>query len=49
MVLSVGVAHNEFREYKSAKNVFETLAQLRQMSQPESKSVVTVDRRRSDR
>ena len=49
MALSVGVAHNEFREYKSAKNVFETLAQLRQMSQPESKSVVTVDRRRSDR
>ena len=49
MALSVGVAHNENREYKSAKNVLEVLAQLRQMAVPDGRSVVFVDRRRSDR
>lgn len=49
MALCIGIAHNEHREYKSAKKVFETLAQLRQMSVPDGKSVVTVDKRRSER
>ncbi len=49
MALTIGVAHNEHREYKSAKKVFETLAQLRHTEQPEGKSVVIVDRRQSPR
>ena len=49
MALSIGVAHNEYREYKSAKKMFETLAQLRHTVQPEGKSVVIVDRRQSER
>ncbi len=49
MALSVGVAHNEHRVYKSAKSMFETLAQLHQMAQSDGKSVVIVDRRHSER
>lgn len=49
MALSVGVAHNQNREYKSAKKVFEVLAQLRQMANPDGKSLYFVDRRFSDR
>ena len=49
MALSIGVAHNEYRDYKSAKKMFETLAQLRHTAQPEGKSVVIVDRRQSER
>ncbi|MBN2309475.1 MAG: response regulator [Candidatus Hydrogenedentes bacterium] len=49
MALSVGVAHTQFRHYKSAKKMFEVLAQTRQMAVPEGKSVVFVDRRRADR
>lgn len=50
MALSVGVAHTQYRQFKSAKKMFEVLAQVRQMAQPSSgKSVVFVDRRRSDR
>lgn len=49
MALSVGVAHNEHREFKSAKKIFEVLSQLRQMAQPEGESVIFVDRRYSDR
>ncbi|MCH8204470.1 MAG: response regulator [Candidatus Hydrogenedentes bacterium] len=49
MALSIGVAHNEYRDYKSAKKMFETLAQLRHTVQPEGKSVVIVDRRQSER
>ncbi|MDK1022202.1 MAG: response regulator [Candidatus Hydrogenedentes bacterium] len=49
MALSIGVAHNELREYKSAKKMFETLTQLRQMADPEGKSIVIVDRRQSER
>jgi CheY-like chemotaxis protein len=50
MALSVGVAHNQFRQYKSAKKMFEVLAQVRQMAQPKKgQSVIFVDRRRSDR
>lgn len=49
MRLSVGVAHTQFRQYKSAKKMFEVLAQARQMAVPDSKSVVFVDRRRADR
>lgn len=50
MALSVGVAHTQFRYFKSAKKVFEVLAQVRQMANPQDgRSTVFVDRRRSDR
>jgi CheY-like chemotaxis protein len=49
MALSIGVAHTQFRHYKSAKKMFEVLAQTRQMATPEGKSMVFVDRRRADR
>lgn len=49
MGITIGVAHNADREYKSAKKVFETLAQLRQIPTQDGISVVTVDKRRSDR
>jgi len=50
MRLSVGVAHTQFRQFKSAKKMFEVLAQVRQMAQPTSGgSCSFVDRRRSDR
>jgi hypothetical protein len=43
------VAHTQFRNYKSAKKMFEVLAQTRQMAQPKGKSAVFVDRRKADR
>lgn len=50
MRLSVGVAHTQYRQFKSAKKMFEVLAQVRQMAQPrEGHSVVFVDRRHTDR
>ena len=50
MALSVGVSHTQFRYFKSAKKVFEVLAQVRQMAHPQDgHSAVFVDRRRSDR
>lgn len=50
MALSVGVAHTQYRHYKSAKKMFEVLAQVRQMAQPaHAKSVVFIDRRHTDR
>lgn len=50
MALAIGVAHTQFRHYKSAKKMFEVLAQTRQKAQPEdAKSTVFVDRRRADR
>lgn len=51
MSLSIGVAHNQYRQYKSAKKVFEVLAQVRQKAQPTqgASSVIFVDRRRTDR
>lgn len=50
MRLSVGVAHTQYRHFKSAKKMFEVLAQVRQMAQPRGEtSVAFVDRRRSDR
>lgn len=49
MALSIGVTHTQFRQFKSAKKMFEVLAQVRQMAQPDGKSVLFVDRRRSDR
>jgi CRISPR/Cas system CSM-associated protein Csm2 small subunit len=50
MALSVGVAHTQYRKFKTAKKLFEVLAQVRQKAQPtDGKSVVFVDRRRSDR
>lgn len=49
MALSIGVAHTQFRNYKSAKKMFEVLAQTRQMAQPKGKSAVFVDRRKADR
>lgn len=49
MALSIGVAHTQFRTYKTAKKMFETLAQARQMAQANARSAVFVDRRRADR
>ncbi|MFO7974395.1 MAG: response regulator [Candidatus Hydrogenedentota bacterium] len=49
MKLSIGVAHNQFRQYKSAKKMFEVLAQTRQMAKPVNKSAMFVDRRQTDR
>lgn len=50
MRLSVGVAHTQYRHFKSAKKMFEVLAQVRQMAQPRGDaSVAFIDRRRSDR
>ena len=49
MALSIGVAHTQYRQYKSAKKMFEVLAQVRQMAQPEGRSIIFVDRRRTDR
>jgi CheY-like chemotaxis protein len=49
MALAIGVAHTQFRHYKSAKKMFEVLAQTRQKAQPDGKSAVFVDRRRTDR
>ncbi len=49
MALSIGVSHTRFRQFKSAKKMFEVLAQVRQMAQPEGKSVYFIDRRRTDR
>ena len=49
MALSIGVAHTQFRTFKSAKKMLEVLAQTRQMARPEGRSVMFVDRRRADR
>lgn len=50
MRLSVGVAHTQYRHFKSAKKMFEVLAQVRQMAQPRGdSSIAFIDRRRSDR
>ena len=50
LALSIGVAHTQFRNFKSAKKMFEVLAQVRQMAQPsKSGSVIFVDRRHADR
>ncbi|HIJ73971.1 MAG TPA: response regulator [Candidatus Hydrogenedentes bacterium] len=49
MALSIGVAHTRHRRYKSANKMFEVLAQVRQMAQPDGKSVIFIDRRHADR
>ena len=49
MALSVGVTHNRDREFKTAKKMFEVLAQVRLMAKPDGKSAVFVDRRTSER
>lgn len=49
MALAIGVAHNEYREFKSAKKILEVLAQVRQKIHPDGKSTVFVDRRRAAR
>lgn len=49
MALSIGVAHTQFRAIKSAKKMFEVLAQTRQMAKPNGGSVMFVDRRKADR
>jgi len=50
MALAIGVAHTQHRHFKSAKKLFEVLAQVRQMAQPSrSGSMVFTDRRRADR
>lgn len=49
MALSIGVAHTQFRHFKSAKKMFEVLAEARQMARPDGKSVMFVDRRKTDR
>lgn len=50
MALAIGVAHNQFRQFKNAKKIFEVLAQVRQKAQPvDGHSTIFVDRRRADR
>ncbi|MCK5861708.1 MAG: response regulator [Candidatus Hydrogenedentes bacterium] len=50
MALAMGVAHAKYRQFKSAKKMFEVLAQVRQKAQPTNgKSVFFVDRRHTDR
>lgn len=50
MALAIGVAHTQYRSFKSGKKMFEILAQVRQKAQPTAgKSVTFVDRRRTDR
>lgn len=50
MSLAVGVAHTQYRTFKSGKKMFEILAQVRQKAQPvDGRSIVFVDRRRTDR
>lgn len=50
MALSIGVAHTQYRQFKSAKKMFEVLAQVRQKAQPTTaRSVIFVDRRHTDR
>ncbi|MCL4218783.1 MAG: response regulator [Candidatus Hydrogenedentes bacterium] len=49
MALSIGVAHTQFRQFKSATKMFEILAQTRQKARPEGKSAMFVDRRRAER
>ncbi len=50
MALAVGVAHTQYRSFRSGKKMFEVLAQVRQKAQPSSgKSVIFLDRRRTDR
>jgi DNA-binding response OmpR family regulator len=49
MPLAIGVAHNEFRPFKSAKKMFEVMAQLRKKDRPKDTSVVFLDQRKSER
>ncbi len=49
MHLAIGVAHTQHRTFKSAKKMFEVLAQTRHMAEGKGKSTVFVDRRRTDR
>lgn len=49
LALSVGVAHTQYRKFKTAKKMFEVLAQVRQKAQPDGRSVMFVDRRHTDR
>ncbi len=49
MALSIGVAHTQHRAHKNAKKLFEVLAQAREVAQPDGKSVMFVDRRKSER
>lgn len=49
MALAIGVAHNQVRNFKSAKKMFEVLAQVRKAAQPDGASKVFVDRRTGDR
>ena len=49
MALAIGVAHTQHRQFKGAKKMFEVLAQVRQMAQPDGASVMFVDRRCMDR
>ena len=49
LALSVGVAHTQYRKFKTAKRMFEVLAQVRQKAQPDGDSITFVDRRHTDR
>jgi CheY-like chemotaxis protein len=49
MTLSIGVTHNENREFKNASKIFEVFKQLQQVNKPKGSSSVYVDRRTSDR
>lgn len=49
MALAIGVAHNQHRQFLTAKKVFEVLAQVRHKAVPDGASAIFVDRRRTDR
>jgi len=47
--ISVGVAHNQYRKYRSADRMFQVLAQVHRKAQESTTSSYFVDRRRVDR
>lgn len=49
MALSIGVVHNQFREFTTANQMFDVLQQIRPMAEPKGISTVFVDRRKHDR
>lgn len=49
MSLFIGVAHNENREYKNAKKLFDVLGQIQQIPREKEESAFFVDRRTADR
>lgn len=49
MALSIGVVHNDQRDFKSAKKILEILSQVNSMNKTRGKSAMFVDRRCTER